>query len=203
VAVKTLGNVTWTVDRSQFDKKQRRLLSSIKDASKPLSAWAELTGAEIARDWDKMTGSKLWGRSAMFRGVEMWKALKPKYVRKDGTRVPPWGGAAARVALKKDGTPRKRQPKVKASKRPSGARWKAGDVVGRDTDNMWKQFTRNPRLHSSKRAISLMTNTKYAFHQNNLRQFNVLTGGDKERLVVQLKRWLDGLTADWNKSHAA
>jgi len=197
--VKTLGNVTWTVDRSQFDKKQRRFLDGVKNASKPLKRWAVATGTVIAKDWDKMKYGRLYSVTGFmarqeFREGVKWRPVRPMYGRiTDGAVIPPWGGTKLLNGV----------GKVKGRKRPSGKRVKPGDVVGKDTGNMIKQFTRNPILHASKRAISLMTNVGYAVHQNNLRQFNKLVPGDKTRLIDELKLWMDSLATEWNKRRAA
>lgn len=92
------GNVSWTVDTSVFDKKQRRFLEGVKNASKPLKRWAVRFGTILLRALDKMTYGRLYsvfGRGAgiTFREGIRWAHVGPQYKRKtDGVIVPPWGG---------------------------------------------------------------------------------------------------------------
>lgn len=219
--MKKLGNVTWTVDHSVFDSKMREFLAKTRNASKPFKRWALITGRAIEADWQKMTFSHLYSVSGFaggknFRGNISWRPVRPMYGRlTDGVSVPPWGGVtriAAGFTIDASSVEKRRAIKVKATrvfgkvsgrKRPSGKRVKPNDVVGQDTRNMIKQFTRNPQLHANKRGISMVTNVKYAHHQNNLRQFNALTDGDKLRLVEELKLWFIESIDGFNKRKAA
>jgi hypothetical protein len=84
-------------------------------------------------------------------------------------------------------------PKAIGRKRPSGAKLTGGDVVGKDTHQMANAFTEAPVLSSDKRSISLVTNLRYAVHQNNLRQYNEPTEEDNQNLSRHFVGWLDAL----------
>ena len=174
------------VDTSSLEKKLRDVAAKVKDVRPVLKAWAVETGADIGLQWNKMTFGRLYAGPADFRsGAALWKKVPPMYTRKDGTAIPPWGGvpkAALSARFTKTGKPKKRVGVVKARIRPSRRPVKAGDVVGKDTHEMYKQFVRSPKIAPSGRSISLVTVTAYAKWQNKLRPFNKLKQSDTDRL---------------------
>ena len=162
----------------------RAMARKVKNWERPLRVWAVETGRDINEAWDKMTYRSLYSGPKMFRGVVMWDRLKPQYVRKDGTVVPPWGGVK-RVIGKGRVLGRLRSN--------SKTRVKPTSIVGKDTGNMARQFTGEGVLSADKRSISLVTNVEYAEEQNRLRHFAVLGDKDVKRLDRIVRAYLRAL----------
>lgn len=209
--------VRLTLDTSGFDAEQRKMLAAAKNPRPPLKAFAVEFATDVLNTWETMSFSSLWNAPKNFRNAAMWKPVKPQYVRKDGTRVPPWGGVArvsagwktvgANVEYYTDANGRLRVRKkralqrklksvsgaVKPKTRPSGAPVRALDLVGKDTQEMAREFTGPPSFTADGRTVILSTNRKYAEAQNKLRPFNRFSRKDNERLVYWVRNWLDGL----------
>ena len=156
----------FVLDSSVLKNRLREIAKRTRDLTPVLKAWAVETGRDIEVSWNKMSFGSLYNGSKSFRnGAAAWRRVNEQYRRKSGARVPPWGDSRA-----------------KGRKRPSGARVHAGDIVGKDTRTMARQFTREAKMHASKRSISLVSNTSYAVYQNRLRQFNKTIDKDKKTL---------------------
>lgn len=176
-----------TVDKSQLDARLNEVARKISDVRPVLTHWATEEGAERGKKWNEMSFGRLYASAAMFLGEIPWQKVPPMRVRKNGGRVPPFGGVP-RIALgmrKVAGTMVKMKRitgNVLGRKRKSGARLKASDVVGKDTHTMYKQFVREPRMAQDGKSIDLVTVTSYAVHQEKLRSFAGKTRAATDRL---------------------
>lgn len=176
-----------TVDKSQLDARLNEVARKISDVRPVLTHWATEEGAERGKKWNEMDFGRLYASAALFLGEIPWRKVPPMRVRKNGGPVPPFGGVP-RIALgmrKVAGTMVKMKRitgNVLGRKRASGARLKASDIVGKDSHEMFKQFTREPRMAQDGKSIDLVTVTKYAVHQEKLRSFAGKTRAATDRL---------------------
>lgn len=183
------------VDTSSLEKKLRDVAAKVKDVRPVLKAWATETAIDLGRQWDDMTYQKLYLAPGNFRsGAAEWRKVPPLYVRKDGTAIPPWGGVkrvrGQWIHTHSDIKSRKKffvqkakvSGNVSGRLRPSNKRVKPTSIVGKDTNTMFRQFVRSPKIAPSGRSISLVTVTAYAKWQNKLRPFNKLKQSDTDRL---------------------
>ena len=185
--------VRLTLDTSGFDAEQRKMLAAAKNPRPPLKAFAVEFATDVLKTWETMSFGSLWNAPKNFRNAAMWKPVKPQYIRADGTRVPPWGGVARAQNGFKGQSVKQKTGTVKGKKRPSGDRVKQQDIVGKDTQEMSREFTGPPSFTADGRTVILSTNRKYAEAQNKLRPFNRFSRKDNERLVYWVRNWLDGL----------
>jgi hypothetical protein len=182
------------VDTTGLDRLEREILARAKNPSAPLKAWALEVGRDIALSWDRMKYGALYLKGGIFRGEVPWRPVPPMYTRKDGTKVPPWGGVP-RVAGSGVVKGRKR--------RNSGKRVTIGSTVGADTAKMRREFTGKAVLSTDKRTISLVTNRSYAGPQNALRPFNRATRKDRDLLVRLFREWLRKMADDIRRRRGA
>ena len=194
--------VRLTLDTSGFDAEQRKMLAAVKNPRPPLKAFAVEYAADVLKAWNAMSFGSLWNSAKNFRDAAMWKPVAPQYVRKDGTRVPPWGGVARAQHGLKGHTVKQKTGTVKGKKRPSQRRVKQGDIVGKDTQEMAREFTGPPSFTADGRTVILSTNRPYAERQNRLRPFNRFNRKDGQRLVYWVRNWLDGLIQARNQRNA-
>lgn len=180
------GAISYSIDTSVVDRKFRKLAREVKDASRPLKAFAVGFEFRKAQAW-KVTFGKAWGGIARFQDV-FWKPPAPLYVRKDGNRIPPWGGVP-----KKHGS-----GKVKGRKRPSGSRVKRSDVLMQDTGHMRSGFLLG-KIAPNRRSVVFDFRERYGKIQNRMRKFAFFTAKDRSEFRRIMNDWLRALAAAMNR----
>jgi len=192
-------------DLSQADARMRALAAAVKDASEPLGQWASYYGQATWDAFTPMTFEALYEGPRPFRGV-MWPQIEPQYIRKTGPeadrRVPPWGdvdriAGAVNWNSSDIATGKKRfkreaevEGKVRGKLRKSGGRVKRTSMVGRDTNEMVREFARNPVLSPDHKSVTLSTNQPYAPRFNKKRPFAFVTKEDGQKLTAFCLSWL-------------
>jgi hypothetical protein len=164
------------LDTRQFDRRMRKLLHATDNLSTPFTA----ASGEVTRlqsdAWNKMTYRSLYLGPQVYR-TKVWREVRPMYIRQDGTRIPPWGGVPKVVG----------RGNVKGRKRARSRRLKSGDIVGRDTGNMFRQWTK-PVV--KQRSVTFSVRQLYGRYQEKLRSFAYLTTDDKRIFVSEVGRYL-------------
>lgn len=200
-----MSGISVTTTFAPMDRRLNAFARGIKDPSKPLMQFATWYGADVWRALDRHTFGSDYDRWTTFRG-RPWPPILPQYVRKTGPvqdrRVPPWGGVeriageilwnASDVATGKKLYARadKVYGRVKGKLRPSDTRVKTSSFVGRDTNEMFRQFARNPALSGDRKIVTLSTNRPQAARFHKKRPFAFVTSADQNMLRQFCLLWL-------------
>lgn len=176
--------VVMMVSEETISPELEEIAAAVTNKTDVLVAFAEYFHRVMMQALNLMSYRKLWPSGANFRGDIFWKSPAPKHVRKDGTRVPPWGQIMSIVQPKRP---------LLGRLRNSGTRVTPFSRMMQDTGNMIQAFLTAPVIGPTKDYIVFSVENDYAVEQNEMRPFDQFITEDQTKLDDLYRSWLIAL----------